>query len=185
MTTDKEPEVLKVYSSYTPAQKKAVLKYREQNRDKINEQRKQYYSKRMSDPTFLEYKRAKAREYYERKKLKKLDEVKEEVKEVKEEVPEVKEDVKPVKVKKERKPKLEEVKEEVNEEVKEPVKKSRPKKVHVIKEEVELLPIPFPLPPEHSIAPVEDPPIKTKVKVVESVPPPEIIVLKKTKVKKV
>jgi hypothetical protein len=58
-----------IYSSYTESQKKATLKYREKNRDKVNEQRKIYYKQRKeNDPQFLEYKRAKSREYYQRKK---------------------------------------------------------------------------------------------------------------------
>ena len=61
------------YSSYTPAQKKASQLYRQNNKEKINTQRKKYYQKRKeSDPTFLEYKRVKAREYYEKKKLDKV-----------------------------------------------------------------------------------------------------------------
>lgn len=68
-------------TKYTEAQKKAILKYRINNKDKINAQRKAYYEKRKnSDPTFLEYKRNKAREYYQRKKdikKPKLEEVKE------------------------------------------------------------------------------------------------------------
>ena len=61
------------YSSYTPAQKKASQLYRQNNKEKINAQRKRYYQKRKdSDPTFLEYKRVKAREYYEKKKLDKV-----------------------------------------------------------------------------------------------------------------
>jgi hypothetical protein len=61
------------YSSYTPAQKRATQKYRENNKDKVNEQRKKYYQKRKDrDPNFLEYKRAKAKEYYQLKKEHKL-----------------------------------------------------------------------------------------------------------------
>ena len=57
------------YSSYTEAQKRATQKYRANNKDKVNEQRKKYYQHRKdSDPNFLEYKRAKAREYYQKKK---------------------------------------------------------------------------------------------------------------------
>jgi hypothetical protein len=68
-----EPQKLElcnvIYSSYTESQKKATLKYREKNRDKVNEQRKIYYKQRKeNDPQFLEYKRAKSREYYQRKK---------------------------------------------------------------------------------------------------------------------
>ena len=59
------------YSSYTDAQKRATQKYRNNNRDKVNEQRKKYYKDRKeSDPNFLEYKRLKAKEYYLRKKAK-------------------------------------------------------------------------------------------------------------------
>jgi hypothetical protein len=61
------------YSSYTPAQKRASQLYRQNNKDKINAQRKRYYQKRKeNDPNFLEYKRVKAREYYEKKKLDKV-----------------------------------------------------------------------------------------------------------------
>lgn len=61
------------YSSYTQAQKKASQLYRQKNKEKINEQRKKYYqAKKESDPSFLEYKRVKAREYYEKKKLDKV-----------------------------------------------------------------------------------------------------------------
>jgi len=49
-------------------------KYRMANREKINEQRKKYYQVRKeADPKFLEYKRMKSKEYYERKKMKKAD----------------------------------------------------------------------------------------------------------------
>ena len=86
------------YSSYTPAQKKASQLYRQKNKEKINEQRKRYYQKRKeTDPNFLEYKRMKAKEYYEKKKLDKV--VKTEAK------PEVKEELKPeVVIKEEEKP---------------------------------------------------------------------------------
>jgi len=49
-------------------------KYRIANREKINEQRKKYYQTRKeADPKFLEYKRIKSKEYYERKKAKKVE----------------------------------------------------------------------------------------------------------------
>jgi hypothetical protein len=51
-------------------------KYRMANREKINEQRKKYYQTRKeADPKFLEYKRMKSKEYYERKKMKKAEAV--------------------------------------------------------------------------------------------------------------
>ena len=66
--SDSENVIVK-YSSYTEAQKRATQKYRSNNKDKVNEQRKKYYLQRKeSDPNFLEYKRAKAREYYQKKK---------------------------------------------------------------------------------------------------------------------
>lgn len=71
-------KVLKYISSYTDAQKKATKKYRDNNKDKVNEQRKKYYENRKAkDPNFLLYKRQKAKEYYTKKK-ERLKEAKEE-----------------------------------------------------------------------------------------------------------
>lgn len=75
-------------TKYTDAQKKATKKYRENNKDKVNEQRKKYYQNRKTkDPSFLEYKRLKAKEYYQKKKdlknkpeNKVIEEIKEEIK---------------------------------------------------------------------------------------------------------
>jgi hypothetical protein len=65
-----EEKVIIKYSSYTLAQKRATQKYRQNNKDKVNEQRKKYYQTRKEkDPEFLEYKRLKAKEYYQRKKV--------------------------------------------------------------------------------------------------------------------
>jgi len=62
-----------IYSSYTPAQKKATQKYRSNNKEKVNAQRKQYYlTRKEKDPDFLDYKRSKAREYYLKKKEERL-----------------------------------------------------------------------------------------------------------------
>jgi len=64
-----ETETVKVYSSYTEAQKRATKKYRELNKEKVNAQRKKYYDERKAkDPNFLTYKREKAKEYYIKKK---------------------------------------------------------------------------------------------------------------------
>lgn len=69
METQTDTEVTVKYSSYTDAQRKATQKYRNNNRDKVNEQRKKYYRIRKEhDPSFLEYKRTKAKEYYNKKK---------------------------------------------------------------------------------------------------------------------
>ena len=71
-TEQSEPEVFIKYSSYTPAQKRATQKYRTQNKEKVNEQRKAYYKTRKeTDPNFIIYKREKAKEYYQRKKMQK------------------------------------------------------------------------------------------------------------------
>lgn len=57
------------YSSYTDSQKRATKKYRDNNKEKVNEQRKKYYYERKAkDPAFMELKRAKAKEYYKNKK---------------------------------------------------------------------------------------------------------------------
>lgn len=65
-------EVKEVKKTYTEAQKRATKKYRENNKEKVNEQRKKYYQNRKAkDPTFLEYKRNKAKEYYQKKKANK------------------------------------------------------------------------------------------------------------------
>jgi len=54
----------------------ANQKYRIANREKINEQRKKYYQVRKeADPKFLEYKRMKSKEYYDRKKEKKVGQI--------------------------------------------------------------------------------------------------------------
>jgi hypothetical protein len=102
-----------IYSSYTESQKKATLKYREKNKDKVNEQRKIYYQQRKeTDPDFLNYKRAKSREYYQRKKEAKLTNV-ENV-----ELVEIKlDEEKPLIINSEPQPEPEEVKEDVKEEV--------------------------------------------------------------------
>ena len=61
-------------TKYTDAQKRATKKYRENNRDKVNAQRKKYYEERKAkDPNFLIYKRQKAKEYYEKKKAMKKE----------------------------------------------------------------------------------------------------------------
>lgn len=70
MSIDNEKIIIK-YSSYTEAQKKATNKYRTENKEKVNEQRKKYYqSRKDKDPDFLTYKRDKAKEYYNNKKSK-------------------------------------------------------------------------------------------------------------------
>lgn len=74
--------------TYTESQKKAIIKYRENNKDKINEQRKKYYNIKKENKEFMEYKRIKSKQYYHNKKKLKELENKEEDKEDKEEVKE-------------------------------------------------------------------------------------------------
>jgi len=65
-------EIVIIRSSYTDAQKRATAKYRSNNKEKLNEQRKRYYQcRKQRDENFLAYKREKAKEYYQRKKLEK------------------------------------------------------------------------------------------------------------------
>lgn len=74
-----EPQTIIKYSSYTESQKRATQKYRENNKEKVNEQRKKYYEERKAkDPTFLEYKRNKAKEYYLKKKTNVIEPIPEE-----------------------------------------------------------------------------------------------------------
>lgn len=76
-------------TTYSEAQKKATAKYRQNNKEKVNEQRKKYYQARKDkDPQFLEYKRTKAKEYYQRKKSPEPKQEEPKVEEVKEPEPE-------------------------------------------------------------------------------------------------
>lgn len=64
-----EPTVIYIYSSYTPAAKRAIKKYQMNNRDKINTHAKEYYNQqKQSDPEFLQKKRDSAKKYYYKKK---------------------------------------------------------------------------------------------------------------------
>lgn len=64
-----EPTVIYLYSSYTPAQKKAIKKYVDKNRSKINENAKEYYKKQKElDPDFLKKKRESTKRSYYKKK---------------------------------------------------------------------------------------------------------------------
>jgi len=65
---ENEPIIQVIYSSYTPAQARAIKKYRQNNKERINELQKKYYDERKDDEAFLQMKRNKAREYYYRRK---------------------------------------------------------------------------------------------------------------------
>ena len=61
------------YSSYTEAQKRATKKYRQSNKDKVNEQNKKYYSnKKDGDEKFLLMKNLKSKLTYQVRKINKL-----------------------------------------------------------------------------------------------------------------
>lgn len=65
---ENEQNIQIVYSSYTPAQARAIKKYRQNNKEKINELQKKYYNARKDDEDFLQMKRDKAKEYYNKRK---------------------------------------------------------------------------------------------------------------------
>lgn len=147
--------------TYTEAQKKATKKYRETNKSKVNEQRKKYYHDRVkNDPEFVEYKRQKAREYYQRKKQEKspspttVSDVKEESKEL------------PIDVIEQLVMKPEEIKEEIKEDkpkAKKQRKAKEPKPEPVPEPEPEPIPEPKPEPiPEPSQPPVKVEPIAVR-----------------------
>lgn len=111
---NEQEKVIIKYSSYTPAQKRATQRYRQNNKEKVNQQRKKYYEDRKErDPKFLEYKRAKAKEYYNKKKAERHEKKQDEQVPVEQPVHQEKQEeqkVEPVIVKKprrERKPKKE------------------------------------------------------------------------------
>jgi hypothetical protein len=57
-----------IYKSYTPSQKKAILKYRETHKDDYKESQHEYYLKRKEDPDFKEKKKESNRQSYLRRK---------------------------------------------------------------------------------------------------------------------
>ena len=69
-------KIITVYSSYTPAQKRASRKWNENNPEKVREMARNHYKRLMEDPEKIERRRAQAREYarkkYQEKKLEKI-----------------------------------------------------------------------------------------------------------------
>ena len=63
-----EPNIQIIYSSYTQAQAKAIKKYRQNNKEKINALQKKYYNDKKNDDAYLQKKRDKSKEYYNRRK---------------------------------------------------------------------------------------------------------------------
>ncbi len=75
MEEQKDEKIVYVYSSYTPAQKRAIYKYKQnpEKKEMIKKNRNENYLKKKEDPTFVERKRKQAREsYYRRKELNKI-----------------------------------------------------------------------------------------------------------------
>ena len=63
-----------IYSTYTPAMKECIKKYRNKNKEKINEKNKEYYHKKMENPEYKKKMREQARlRYQKRKNNQKLD----------------------------------------------------------------------------------------------------------------
>jgi hypothetical protein len=73
MNPQSENNIVIVYKTYTPSQKRANLKYKAKNLDKINALAKKYYDQNKDDPVYKEKKRESARKYYQKIKSKKLD----------------------------------------------------------------------------------------------------------------
>lgn len=67
---EKEQEVKIIYSTYTPAVKGCIKRYREKNKEKINQQTLENYHKKMQDPEHKEKLRLQARIRYHKKKEK-------------------------------------------------------------------------------------------------------------------
>ena len=66
---EKEPEVKIIYSTYTPAVKECIKRYRQKNKQKINQQTLENYHKKMQDPEHKEKLRLQARARYQKKKI--------------------------------------------------------------------------------------------------------------------
>lgn len=60
--------VIVKYSSYTESQKRAIQKYRQNNKEKVNELHRKYYNQQKDNPEFIQRKREQAKKYYYKKK---------------------------------------------------------------------------------------------------------------------
>ena len=58
-----------IYKSYTDSQKKAIYKYRNEHKDKINSLAKKYYDQKKDDPEYVQKKRDACKRSYEKRKL--------------------------------------------------------------------------------------------------------------------
>jgi hypothetical protein len=77
-TENKEIKIIYIYSTYTPKQKERCKQYREDPTKKeiLNTIRRRHYEKVKNDPEFIENHRKQSREYYHKKKLEKLENLK-------------------------------------------------------------------------------------------------------------
>ena len=57
-----------IYKTYSEAQKKAILKWRNNNKNTVNGLAKKYYDQKKNDPEYIQKKRESAKRYYLRKK---------------------------------------------------------------------------------------------------------------------
>ena len=71
----KKMETIYVYSTYTPAVKECIKRYREKNKEKINEKNMEYYKMKMENPEHKQKLRDQARLRYQRKKEKERNEL--------------------------------------------------------------------------------------------------------------
>jgi hypothetical protein len=62
--------VIIIYKTYTPAQKRANLKYKSNNLERINTLARKYYDLNKNDPDYIQKKRESAKRYYLKKKSK-------------------------------------------------------------------------------------------------------------------
>jgi len=57
-----------IYKTYSEAQKKAVLKWRANNKGTVNGLAKKYYDQKKDNPEYIQKKRDASKRYYERRK---------------------------------------------------------------------------------------------------------------------
>jgi hypothetical protein len=60
--------VIIIYKTYTPAQKKANLKYKSNNLERINTLARKYYDLNKDNPDYIQRKRESAKRFYLKKK---------------------------------------------------------------------------------------------------------------------
>ena len=63
-----------IKTSYTDSQKRAIMKYKRDHKEKISELNKKYYQTRKTDEEYMKNMREKAKQRYHKKKLEKLEE---------------------------------------------------------------------------------------------------------------